>query len=130
MDLDKLSEKLDSINDSLKNDKSYEILLNKLKDFDPRVQNEYYNSLDPFERDYQKRNDEYKRLVSQFSQAYLDFCEWYVGPELPRETFLDDKDSINSLYFLFIICLEYFCSASALALIDICSLSCLFNFIK
>ena len=103
MDLDKLSEKLDSIDDSLKNDKSYETLLNKLKDFDPRVQNEYYNSLDPFERDYQKRNDEYKRLVSQFSQAYLDFCEWYVGPELPRETFLDDKDSINSLYFLFIM---------------------------
>ena len=105
MDLDKLSEKLDSIDDSLKNDKSYEKLLNKLKGFDPRVQNEYYNSLDPFERDYQKRNDEYKLLVSKFSQAYLDFCEWYVGPELPRETFLDDKDSINSLYFLFIMSL-------------------------
>lgn len=105
MDLDKLSEKLDSIDDSLKNDKSYETLLNKLKVFDPRVKNEYYNSLDPFERDYQKRNDEYKLLVSGFSQAYLDFCEWYVGPELPRETFLDDKDSINSLYFLFIMSL-------------------------
>ena len=103
MDLDKLSEKLDSIDDSLKNDKSYETLLNKLKDFDPRIQNEYYDSLDPFERDYQKRNDEYKLLVSKFSQAYLDFCEWYVGPELPRETFLDDKNSINSLYFLFIM---------------------------
>ena len=107
MDLDKLSEKLDSIDDSLKNDKSYEILLNKLKYFDPRLQNEYYNSLDAFESDYQKRNDEYKRLVSQFSQAYLDFCEWYVGPELPRETFLDDKDSINSLYFLFIMSLFF-----------------------
>ncbi len=103
MDLDKLSEKLDSIDDSLKNDKSYETLLNKLKYFDPRIQNEYYDSLDDFERDYQKRNDEYKLLVSKFSQAYLDFCEWYVGPELPRETFLDDKDSINSLYFLFIM---------------------------
>jgi len=105
MDLDKLSEKLDSIDDSLKNDRSYEILLKNLKVFDPRVENEYYNSLDPFERDYQKRNDEYKLLVKQFSQAYLDFCEWYVGPELPRETFLDDKDSINSLYFLFIMSL-------------------------
>lgn len=103
MDINKLSEKLDTIDDSLKNDKSYETLLKGLKDYDPRVKNEYYNSLDPFERDYQKRNDEYKNLVSQFSQAYLDFCEWYVGPELPRETFLDNKDSINSLYLLFIM---------------------------
>tara|TARA_B100000683_G_C12466110_1_gene546045 strand:+ start:1525 stop:1857 length:333 start_codon:yes stop_codon:yes gene_type:complete len=105
MDINKLSEKLDTIDDSLKKDKSYETLLKNLKDCDPRVENEYYNSLDPFERDYQKRNDEYKHLVSQFSQAYLDLCEWYVGPELPRETFFDDKDSINSLYFLFIMSL-------------------------
>jgi hypothetical protein len=105
MDINKLSEKLKEIDDSLKTDKSYESLLKGLKDFDPRVKNEYYNSLDPFERDYQKRNDEYKQLVSQFSQAYLDLCEWYVGPELPRETFLDDKNSINSLYFLFIMSL-------------------------
>ena len=103
MNLEELSEKLNTIDNSLKNDKSYENLLKNLKDCDPRVKNEYYNNLDPFERDYQKRNDEYKRLVSQFSQAYLDFCEWYVGPELPRETFLDDKDSINSLYFMFIM---------------------------
>lgn len=107
MDLEEISEKLDKIEDSLKNDKSYETLLNKLKDFDPRVQNEYYNNLDPFERDYQKRNDEYKLLVKQFSKAYLDFCEWYVGPELQRETFLDDKDSINSLYFLFLMSLFF-----------------------
>ena len=103
MDINKLSEKLNKIDDSLKTDKSYETLLKGLKDFDPRVKNEYYNSLNPSERDYQKRNDEYKQLVSQFSQAYLDLCEWYVGPELQRETFLDDKDSINSLYFLFIM---------------------------
>lgn len=103
MDINKLSEKLDTIDNSLKNDKSYETLLKYLKDYDPRVKNEYYNSLDSFERDYQKRNDEYKELISQFSQAYLDLCEWYVGPELQRETFLDDKDSINSLYFLFLM---------------------------
>ena len=105
MNLEELSEKLNCIDDSLKNDKSYETLLKNLKDYDPRVKNEYYNSLDSFEREYQQRNDEYKRLVAGFSQAYLDFCEWYVGPELPRETFLDDKDSINSLYFLFIMSL-------------------------
>jgi hypothetical protein len=105
MDINKLSEKLNKIDDSLKNDKSYETLVNNLKDYDPEIKNEYYNNLDPFERDYQKKNDEYKQLVSQFSQAYLDLCEWYVGPELPRETFLDDKNSINSLYFLFIMSL-------------------------
>tara|TARA_A100001015_G_scaffold316529_1_gene431036 strand:- start:3490 stop:3822 length:333 start_codon:yes stop_codon:yes gene_type:complete len=105
MNLDELSQKLNKIDKSLKNDKSYETLLKNLKDYDPNVKNEYYNNLDPFERDYQKRNDEYKKLVEQFSQAYLDFCEWYVGPELRRETFLDDKDSINSLYFLFIMSL-------------------------
>ena len=103
MNLEELSEKLNTIDDSLKNDKSYENLLKNLKDRDPRVKNEYYDSLDSFERDYQKRNDEYKLLVSQFSQAYLDFCEWYVGPELPRETFLDDKDSIYLLYFMFMM---------------------------
>jgi len=107
MDINKLSEKLDTIDDSLKNDKSYETLLKYLKDYDPRVKNEYYNSLDSFERDYQKRNDEYKELVKGFSQAYLDLCEWYVGPELQRETFLDDKDSINSLYFLFLMSLFF-----------------------
>ena len=103
MDTDKLFEKLNNIDNSLKNDKTYENLLKNLKDYDPIIKNEYYNNLDPFERDYQKRNDEYKLLVSQFSQAYLDFCEWYVGPELQRETFFDDKDNINSLYFLFIM---------------------------
>ena len=51
MDINKLSEKLDTIDDSLKKDKSYETLLKNLKDYDPRVENEYYNSLDPFERD-------------------------------------------------------------------------------
>ena len=45
----------------------------------------------------------YKELILKFSQAYLDLCEWYVGPQLKRETFLDSKDNINSLYFLFIM---------------------------
>ena len=107
MNLDELSRKLNKIDDSLKNDKSYEKIIENLKEYDPRVKNEYYNSLKPSEREYQKRNDEYKRLVEGFSQAYLDFCEWYVGPELPRETFLDDKDSIHSLYFLFVMSLFF-----------------------
>lgn len=103
MDVDKLSQKLEGISNSLKNDKDYEKLIENLKDYDPNIKNMYYDSLKPSEREYQKRNDEYKRLVQGFSKAYLELSEWYVGPELPRETFLDDKDSINSLYFLFIM---------------------------
>jgi hypothetical protein len=103
MNLNKLSETLNKIDDSLKNDKSYETLVNNLKDYDPEIKNIYYNSLNPSERNYQKKNDEYKELILKFSQAYLDLCEWYVGPQLKRETFLDSKDNIYSLYFLFIM---------------------------
>lgn len=103
MNLNKLSEKLNKIDHSLKNDKSYETLVNNLKDYNPEIKNIYYNSLNPSEREYQIKNDEYKKLILNFSQAYLDLCEWYVGPELPRETFLDSNDSIYSLYFLFIM---------------------------
>tara|TARA_B100000767_G_C19377280_1_gene374427 strand:- start:205 stop:540 length:336 start_codon:yes stop_codon:yes gene_type:complete len=104
MNLDKLSEKLNKIDYSLKNDNSYETLLKKLKE-EPEIKQEYYNSLDPLDRDYQKKNDDYKKLISGFSQSYLELCEWYVGPELPinDETFLDNKDSINILYFMFLM---------------------------
>jgi len=104
MNLDKLSEKLNKIDYSLKNDNSYETLLKKLKE-EPEIKQEYYNSLDPLDRDYQKKNDDYKKLISGFSQSYLELCEWYVGPELPinDETFLDNKDSINTLYFMFLM---------------------------
>ena len=60
------------------------------------------------EEQYQKMNKEYKQLISQFSFAYLELCEWYVGHELPRpihQTFLDSKEDINSLYFLFMMSL-------------------------
>tara|TARA_B110000046_G_C12793955_1_gene314302 strand:- start:26 stop:361 length:336 start_codon:yes stop_codon:yes gene_type:complete len=103
MNLDILSEKLNKINHSLKNDKSYETILENLKE-KPEIKQEYYDSLYPLEKIYQKKNDDYKILISKFSKAYLDICDFYVGPELPRKhesTFLDDKDSIHSLYFLF-----------------------------
>ena len=75
MDVDKLSQKLKGISDSLKNDKDYEKLIENLKDYDPNIKNMYYDSLDPVERDYQKRNDEYKHLVQGFSKAYLELSE-------------------------------------------------------
>ena len=60
------------------------------------------------EEQYQRMNEEYKQLISQFSIQYLELCEWYVGPELPKpihQTFLDSKEDINSLYFLFMMSL-------------------------
>lgn len=116
MNIEELDKKLKSIQDSLKKESEKNLKFSerfKNIDFDDQIQEDkakeyYYSQLDERERIYQKKNDEYKRLISGFSQAYLDFCEFYVGPELPRDhesTFLDDKDSINSLYFLFIMSL-------------------------
>ena len=58
------------------------------------------------EEKYHIANEEYKQLISQFSIQYLELCEWYVGPELPRDderTFFDSKDDLNQLYFLFVM---------------------------
>tara|TARA_Y100000817_G_scaffold304983_1_gene288584 strand:- start:1495 stop:1806 length:312 start_codon:yes stop_codon:yes gene_type:complete len=60
------------------------------------------------EEQYHIANEKYKQLISQFSIQYLELCEWYVGPELPKpihQTFLDSKNDINSLYFLFMMSL-------------------------
>ena len=60
------------------------------------------------EEQYHIANEKYKQLISQFSIQYLELCEWYVGPELPKpihRTFLDSKEDINSLYFLFMMSL-------------------------
>ena len=44
---------------------------------------------------------------NQYSDAYLEICDFYVGPELPRETFFDSKDSLNELYFMFLMSLFF-----------------------
>ena len=114
MDIEELDKKLKSIQDSLKEESNKNLkFAERFKniEFDDEIQASeakeyYYSQLDEREKIYQKKNDEYKLLISGFSQAYLDLCEWYVGPELPRDhesTFLDSKNDINSLYFLFII---------------------------
>ena len=116
MNIDELNNKLKNIQDSLKkaSQKSLE-LAKKLNDLDFNdpieegvAKDYYYSQLDEREKIYQKKNDEYKKLISGFSKAYLELSEWYVGPELPRDhesTFLDSKDDINSLYFLFVMSL-------------------------
>ena len=116
MNIEELDKKLKSIQDSLKEEskKNLEFAENlKDIDFDDPIQGNiakdyYYSQLDAREKIYQKKNDEYKKLISGFSLAYLELSEWYVGPELPRDhesTFLDSKHDINSLYFLFIMSL-------------------------
>ena len=116
MNIEELDEKLKSIQDSLKEESEKNLeFAERLKniDFDDEIQESeakeyYYSQLDEREKIYQKKNDEYKRLISGFSLAYLELCEWYVGSELPRyheSTFLDTKEDINSLYFLFVMSL-------------------------
>jgi len=116
MNIEELDKKLKCIQDSLniESQKSLEFS-ERLKDIDfddpdkeYLTKEYYYSQLNEREKIYQKKNDEYKKLISGFSEAYLDLCEWYIGPELPREhdsTFLDDKEGINSLYFMFFMSL-------------------------
>ena len=100
MDINLLDEKLKNIQENL-NEESTKLNQITQNLNEAQKQNE-------IEEQYQRMNEEYKQLISQFSFAYLELCEWYVGPELPRpihQTFLDSKEDINSLYFLFMMSL-------------------------
>ena len=64
-----------------------------------------YSLYEGKEKEYQILNDKYKKLISNFSEAYLSMSDFYVGPELPREyVFKCDTylDNIPELYSLFI----------------------------
>ena len=107
MDIDKLMKQMDRINQlqsTIKKDiPLVEISKNiAIHSDDIRMKEDYYSYLSPHERCYQRENEKYKQLISSFSQAYLDICDFYVGPELPRETYLDSKKDVCELYFLFI----------------------------
>lgn len=111
MNLNNLEDKLNNIKSELNNDNLNTIIKNLYNSnienpiHDINIKNQYYSTLNDSEKIYTKKNDEYKKLISQYSQAYLDICDFYVGPELYRETFLDSKYDIQSLYFLFIMSL-------------------------
>ena len=114
MNINSLEEKLKNLqNKLLKENDNLKILSKKMNDHnntdDPiledKIKQNYYSFLSLSEINYEKRNDEYKKLISNYSQAYLDICDFYVGPELPRETYLDNKNDINILYFMFIMSL-------------------------
>lgn len=106
MNLDDLEKKLNSFSEELKKDDIKEItgdLLNK--DLDPQQRAEietiHYANESKYEKLYQQKNREYKNLISKFSQAYLEMSDFYVGPELPREHYLQSKEDIKKLYLMF-----------------------------
>lgn len=112
MNLDKLEKSLNNCDDTLKNiNYDYNELVKRLSKKDPRAKEYYYDTLDPLEREYRIYNDRYRDLISNYSLAYLEMSEWYVGEYLPyhiflREikdihTYLDSKEDVKELYKLF-----------------------------
>jgi len=110
MNLDELSEKLSKIQESLREEtSSYNSFVKNLYENNPDnidLKQEYYHTLDEKEKLYQQKNNEYKELISGFSESYLEMSSFYVGSDLPRyedQTFLDTKADINLLYFMFVM---------------------------
>ena len=107
MDLESIELKLNKISKDLNEDKSFEKLTQKIKEKDLdeddtiKIRKEYYSTLPKHEKIYQQKNDEYKDLIQQFSFAYLELTDFYVGPELPREHYLQSKKDVIELYMLF-----------------------------
>ena len=106
MNIDEMLNKLNNIENYLKKENENLIHITKnIADItnDENIKQEYYELLPEYEKIYQKKNDEYKKLISQFSKAYLEISDFYVGENLPRETFLDSKKDIYELFTLFIL---------------------------
>ena len=110
MDLNEISKKLDNSSKILQNDNSFYKISENIKDSElvddylkKKAKDDYYSQFSESEKIYQIKNDDYQKLISGFSQAYLDICDFYVGPELPRETYLDSKKNVKELFSLFIL---------------------------
>jgi len=107
MNLNDLETKLNFLKKEIKEDLSIKnisqnILSNNV-DIETEIEIEtiYYSELPLHEKIYQQKNKEYKELISNFSQAYLELSDFYVGPELPREHYLQSKKDVRELYLLF-----------------------------
>tara|TARA_B100000035_G_C20621492_1_gene388342 strand:- start:146 stop:562 length:417 start_codon:yes stop_codon:yes gene_type:complete len=115
-DIDALSQKLESLDSKLKqeNNSFKELVLNISEKDDTNVTKAtLYSLLDEDKKHYFLINEEYKALISNFSQAYIEMSEWYCGPEIPFEvyqkiykkkyygTYLDSKEDVKELYKLF-----------------------------
>jgi len=112
MDIDLLEKKLNRIKGDLDNDINKKIieninkndLLNNLDEDEINgIRTEYLSTLPDHERIYQLRNNEYKDLISRFSDSYLEMSDFYVGSDLIRETYLDSKKDTVELFFIFVV---------------------------
>jgi hypothetical protein len=110
MDINEISKILNNASETLQNDLSLHHISKNIKDNEliddylkTKANENYYSQFSENERLYQINNDEYKKLISGFSQAYLEICDFYVGKELPRETYLDSKKDVKELFSLFIL---------------------------
>lgn len=106
MNIEDLEKKLNNISKCLKKDNIKEITGNLLKqDLDDQqridIENIHYENEPKYEKIYQQKNREYKQLISKFSEAYLEMSDFYVGPELPREHYLQSKKDVKTLYLMF-----------------------------
>ena len=111
MNIDEIDKKLNKIKTDLEqnvtekkiihNLKKHQLLKNLDEDEIQKVKEEYYSTLSNYEKEYQTKNDQYKDLISRFSKEYLELTEFYVGPELPREHYLQSKKDVIELYKMF-----------------------------
>lgn len=117
-DIDALSQKLDSLDSKLKQEKnSFKELVKNISEKDETnvSKDTLFSILNENEKHYYLINEEYKELVSQYSLAYIEMSEWYCGPEIPIDiynkiyidkkmsygTYLDSKEDVRELYKLF-----------------------------
>jgi hypothetical protein len=108
MDVQSLEKKLNSIKQNLSTDESLKNISEKIKnnqysdnETKYEAKQEYYSHLPPHEKLYQQKNDDYKELINQFSQSYLELSDFYVGSELPREHYLQSRKDVAELYLMF-----------------------------
>ena len=108
MNLKDLESKLNKLSSTLENDNSIKTISQNIKNNENatlvtriEAKQEYYSHLPDHEKIYQKKNDKYKELISCYSKAYLEMSDFYVGPELPREHYLQSKKDVQELYLLF-----------------------------
>jgi hypothetical protein len=109
--MEELSRRLQKVQSELQDsDKSLQKISQNIKD-NPMTdaddkelaRNEFYSYMSKYEADYQRANDDYKELISKFSKPYLQMSDFYVGPELPRHSFLSSKEDVYQLYGLFVL---------------------------
>ena len=108
MNFQYLENKLNNIQKKLSNDQSLKNISENIKNnqfsdtiTEYEAKQEYYSYLPPHEKLYQQKNDDYKKLIQQFSLQYLELSDFYVGPELPREHYLQSKKDVAELYIMF-----------------------------